>query len=392
MKMEDLISIIIPVYNAQDFLSECLESVINQTYENIEIILIDDGSNDNSATLCNQYAMQDKRIVFIRQENHGNTNARKNGLKIAKGKYILFVDADDFVKRDMTEVLYRAIKENDADIVLSNVIKCQSYGDFVIKNKIPEGTYDNMDEIIPNMFYFEDSKEFGVLPYLYAKLYKKEFIEEAFRTLSDEMQYAEDRAVMFWCMIHAKRAVFLNEEYYYYRIHDGSICTSNDEEFLIKLTRFYQYSKRLFETCKEKEHLLKQLDRYMMDGVIYGINRKIGLSQNDLILKYILNDNKLPASDKVILYGAGAVGRDYYKQLKRSKKVNLVAWVDQNSQKYIEEGLEVKPITEIAKLDFEYILVAVRRENLLENISKVLLEEYSVSSDKILWIQPDEIF
>ena len=107
--MNKLISIIIPVYNVEKYLEDCLNSVVNQTYKNLEIILIDDGSTDNSGKICDLYAKKDNRIVVIHKENAGVSSARNVGLKIAKGLYIGFVDPDDYIAEDMYEILYQNI-------------------------------------------------------------------------------------------------------------------------------------------------------------------------------------------------------------------------------------------------------------------------------------------
>lgn len=117
---EDLISIIVPVYKVENYLSKCLDSMICQTYKNIEIILVDDGSPDNSGKICDDYAKKDSRIKVIHKENGGLSDARNAGLKIATGKYIGFVDSDDYISVEMYEKLYNQAKKEDADIACCN--------------------------------------------------------------------------------------------------------------------------------------------------------------------------------------------------------------------------------------------------------------------------------
>ena len=114
--MNELISIIIPIYNVEKYLHCCINSVIRQTYKNLEIILIDDGSPDNCGKICDEYAKKDNRIKVIHKENGGLSSARNAGLDIAKGEYISFVDSDDYVAENFIEKLYKLCKENDADI------------------------------------------------------------------------------------------------------------------------------------------------------------------------------------------------------------------------------------------------------------------------------------
>lgn len=114
--MSDLISVIIPVYNVKEYLERSVESVLEQTYQNLEIILVDDGSTDGSADMCDAYAQRDGRVIVIHKENQGAASARNAGLDIAKGKYIGFVDSDDWVDAIMFEELYALLKETNADI------------------------------------------------------------------------------------------------------------------------------------------------------------------------------------------------------------------------------------------------------------------------------------
>lgn len=120
--MKDLISVIVPVYNVEDFLPMCLESIINQTYKNLEIILINDGSTDNSLNICKEYAKKDDRIVVKTQKNKGLSATRNKGIKLSHGKYIGFVDADDIISLNMYEYLYKAIIEENSQLSICNYI------------------------------------------------------------------------------------------------------------------------------------------------------------------------------------------------------------------------------------------------------------------------------
>ena len=116
--MEDLVSIIIPVYNTEKYLSKCLESVINQTYKNLEIILINDGSTDKSKEICESFAKKDKRIQILNKENSGVSSARNHGMRLAKGQYIAFIDGDDYAEENYIEELLKNLKQTESDCVL----------------------------------------------------------------------------------------------------------------------------------------------------------------------------------------------------------------------------------------------------------------------------------
>lgn len=148
LNYKQLISIIIPIYNTQQYLSRCLESVINQTYKNLEIILINDGATDNSLSICQKYKSKDSRIVLLNQQNSGQALARNNALDIAKGDYIAFIDSDDWVSLDYIQALYNHVFSYSADIAISATVGCnkQIKAAEIIPSNI--NIFDNNDAII----------------------------------------------------------------------------------------------------------------------------------------------------------------------------------------------------------------------------------------------------
>ena len=173
--MEDLISIIVPVYNVEKYIKKCIDSIINQTYKNLEIILVDDGSPDNCGKICDEYAEKDKRIKVIHKENGGLSDARNAGIKIARGCYIGFVDSDDWIDKNMYEKLYKTLKEKDADIACCKLIRYKNTIEKISKKfdgRIVE--YDQRQYI--KKFFKIDSQE--CVYYAWNKLYKRQVIDK----------------------------------------------------------------------------------------------------------------------------------------------------------------------------------------------------------------------
>lgn len=136
MKYCELITLVIPIYNIENYLGRCLDSVINQTYKDLEIILVNDGSTDNSLEICESYAKEDSRIKIINKNNGGLSSARNVGLDACKGDYVTFIDSDDWVSLDYIEILYKNIIDNNADISIINAIKVKSQNnDFTLKEQ-----------------------------------------------------------------------------------------------------------------------------------------------------------------------------------------------------------------------------------------------------------------
>ena len=149
MEENQIVSIIVPVYNSQEFIEECINSIINQTYRKLEIILVDDGSADNSLQICNDIAQTDNRIIVLSQSNKGVVNARRNGVRRATGKYIMFVDSDDYVDSDYVEDMMKISKENE--LVTSGI----SIGSKKVYDCINVGGYEvaGYSPVVKNMIY-----------------------------------------------------------------------------------------------------------------------------------------------------------------------------------------------------------------------------------------------
>lgn len=217
-KLMPLISIIIPVYNVEKYLSVCLDSIINQTYQNLEIILVDDGSTDSCGRICDEYALKDERVLVIHQQNGGLSAARNSGLDIAKGDYIGFVDSDDYIELDMYEVLLNFAKNNNLDVSM-----CSAYEVFPgkkVKKRIdcfPPFITENIDEIINEIFI---NKRGGVAVPVWCKLFKREVvIDKRFKL----RRFYEDVFFVFEWLSNTKRFGRISDYKYYYVQRKGSL-------------------------------------------------------------------------------------------------------------------------------------------------------------------------
>ena len=168
---ENLISIIVPVYKVEKYLSKCLDSIVCQTYKKIEIILVDDGSPDNSGNICEEYAAKDNRIKVIHKENGGLSDARNAGLKIATGEYIGFVDSDDYIEEDMFETMYKLIKMYDADI---SIVSYKEWKNGRVLNDMNSEELDLYNKVEAIRELLIDSK---IQSYMWNKLFKRQLFE-----------------------------------------------------------------------------------------------------------------------------------------------------------------------------------------------------------------------
>lgn len=236
---KDLISVIVPVYKVEKYLEKCIESVLKQTYTNLQIILVDDGSPDNCGKICDEYAKKDSRIEVIHKANGGLSDARNVGISKAKGRYIGFVDSDDYIKEDMYEILLNLIKKYDADVSICNLYDVID-GNECIRNKengIRE--YSRLD-ILKKVLLDKN-----IQSYAWNKLYKKE--------LFDEIKYPirkkyEDIGTTFYLFEKCNKIVVTSEPEYYYLKRADSLVNNVTESTILDYTEIiiqrYLYIKQ----------------------------------------------------------------------------------------------------------------------------------------------------
>lgn len=263
---KELVSIIVPVYNVEKYLRRCIDSIINQTYRNIEIIIIDDGSTDNSGKICDEYAKRDNRIKIIHQQNKGVSSTRNNGIEHANGKYITFVDSDDFIERKMIETIYNKIICENADIVICGV-KSIDENNNVINQSIntKENKFNNVNAIKVML----DEKLFYSV--CWAKLYKKKLFNNI--KFNPKIRIAEDMDVLYRVLYKSNKIVQIPERLYNWTNRKDSVTKEND---ISKWQDEIDVCENIIKFCKEN---CKEIENY-------AIKRYIRINKT-LILKNI---------------------------------------------------------------------------------------------------------
>ena len=224
-------SVIVPVYNVEKYLHKCVDSILSQTYTNFEIILVDDGSPDNCGKICDEYVQIDKRVKVIHKENGGVTSARQTGLNIAKGEYIAFVDADDWISNDFLSEFVTVLSLYDVDIVSCgyNVAKGSNVKQFPIKFR---SGYYNRNQIVKEIFpALIQSKDVKYFPHnLVTNIYKKEVLKLALSTLPHKIKVGEDLACITYCVYQSQALYIINKHLYFY-FHNGQSVTKRKKAF-----------------------------------------------------------------------------------------------------------------------------------------------------------------
>lgn len=269
--MENKISIIIPIYNASKYLKECLDSIINQTYSNLEIILIDDGSNDNSYDICKEYAKKDKRIILKKKNNEGVSATRNLGIEICTGKYILFIDSDDYCNENMIEkILYNF---QNYDLIIWGYNK-------IYKNKKVHYILPNKKKNIEDMIINDES----VGGYLWNKLFKTSIIKENNIRFDKDIHFCEDLLFVLSYIKNINSVSYINEELYNYRMRRNSVTFNFYNKKNVSILNAIEKIIKVINNTDNKE---KMKYKYLI--YYYKLKKYIN---NDNINKSIINSQK----------------------------------------------------------------------------------------------------
>ena len=256
MYANPLVSVIVPVYNSDPYLEECLDSIVNQTYRSLEIVLVNDGSTDSSNEIMTGYSMKDDRIVVISQPNRGVSAARNAGLRVAQGEYILFVDSDDTIRNDTVEILCRQALSTDSEIVIGNMCFC--YPDGEQRHFFKRITELCKQPSLSGVQCFSTLIEANIFPPMVVFYFTRRAFIQEHQLFFEEGIIHEDE---IWCaetLVYAPKVSVADFFHYFYRIRQGSIMRSDNRKFRIQ--SFFRVVK-LFEEfaagLQEKQEFVK---------------------------------------------------------------------------------------------------------------------------------------
>ncbi|WP_051207654.1 glycosyltransferase [Butyrivibrio sp. AE3006] len=267
------ISVIVPVYNVQQYISRCIDSIISQSYPNFEIILVDDGSTDLSGEICDSYAKKDNRIRVFHQKNMGLSAARNTGLDNAKGDLIFFCDSDDYIKSETLENMLKKMHRDHADIVACGMMKVGSQNELFTANE--HGVWSGHEAVIQMM------RTNNVCTVACNKLYKKELFD-GIRFPVDKMH--EDEATTYKLLYNSKIVSYTPEAYYQYFIRPDSTMGGKIDERGFFIVEAMEDRERYFENLKEKD-LIEHTQIALLDAIKYVYRN----SKNDEIKQILLN-------------------------------------------------------------------------------------------------------
>ena len=281
------ISVIVPVYKVEEYLNKCVDSIINQTYKNLEIILVDDGSPDSCGKICDEYAKKDNRIKVIHKENGGVSSARNIGLDVATGDYVGFVDSDDWIDIDMYELLIDISIKHNCDIA-----RC-TYRDY-IDNRFKEIKNDGKEIILNSDEAIKLILEPKINRGVWTTLYKCKTIKNV--RFSDKYKVCEDYIFNYYAMKQAEKIVIKNISKYVYVIRDKSLSnTYNGDNYILSIN----IAKEIYENEKNNKNLKFYALKSFTDECYLGISQV--LKSKELKYFWKIREIMFKYSNKILL-------------------------------------------------------------------------------------------
>ncbi len=315
--MQLKISVIIAIYNVEKYLEQMLESIFLQTYRNIEVIMVNDGSEDSSGILCDKYSKIDSRFICIHQINKGLVEARKTGVKNATGDYLLFVDGDDYIDKEYIEKLVNVVQKNNyPDVVVTGYKEVTVEDTRIVVQNAVSGKYigESLEELKQKALFTGNFYSQGITPAVWNKLFKSSFFREVGINVDSRITMGEDVALSYPLMSHAQSIIVDNSICSYnYRIVNNSMSRRIDSQYFLKINILYK------ELCRDINGVMKEsIDYYYIFVFLYGIKnlinqykgfrytlRGIRCAVQDSEIKKIITEKKIKydIDDEIVIEG-----------------------------------------------------------------------------------------
>lgn len=376
-----------PIYNTENYLNKCIESIVNQTYKKLEIILVNDGSTDSSRVICENWLKRDNRIRLVNKKNGGLVSARKEGVKLANGDYIGFVDADDYIETEMYSELYTNLIKSESDFVYGNRIREHEDGteiadDFnYISGEFELGIKAGVDFLKHYVFNDNNEKQMHKGGIVFA-LFRKKCICESYFRIPDDCSQGEDIICLTDLILTCKKMYLVNLKLYHYVERHTSLTHKASP---LKYLEDCRMVNQILQLCKNNsvyDLLIDNIEEYLNGKMIKNVDM-INPQVNCSLYRYPREDEL--SGKKVVLYAAGCVGRSYYYQFSNNSQINLILWVDSNSETI--KNSNVHSIKELNNYNYDFIVIAHTSKKIAEEIRQSLIN-IGINKEKILYRTP----
>lgn len=372
----DKIGIVVTVYNLEHYIEQCIRSIMEQKYQNLQIVIVDDGSTDRSGIICDALADEDSRITVIHQVNKGPIVARLKGVEQIESEYVTFVDGDDWIDENLYQDIINSGYLGKADMICFGIIRYCGPQDMYEETNIFHGGLYNTEEIdnriIPKLFWDIERQRYGIDPSLCSKIFKRSIVLEQLKEIQDLcIHYGEDIAVLYPLILKLNSMAIIVKGYYFHRLRKNNNTPSYiaDSLYFDKLFNLYKYLYKVFSEKRHKSNLIKQLDYFY----IYSV-RLAKIKYGDLAFEeaYIFPFDKVSKGSRIVIYGAGRVGQTFYNQLLKLEYCQIVGWVDRDADIYGRE--EITSVDSLQRMAFDYIVIAIEAKKTTDIVKKQLCD------------------
>lgn len=370
--MRELISVIIPVYNTEKYLRRSIESIIVQSYTDLEIILVDDGSSDSSGIICDEYASRDSRIIVIHKKNEGLVSARKTGLRLATGQYISYIDSDDWIEPNAYEGLADIVSSYSPEIIECNFVKEFKGVSAIRKTAFAEGLYsrDEFIKEISEIMSQDPPFRYALNSTLCSKIIRKSFLEKFQYDVDDSIQLGEDFAVSMQMFAKVENIYFTSKAYYHYCVRERSMAY---DDTLAKYDVYKGLATFLLHKVDQSNPIITQYLVYRLFDVLFDYLTSIPETYfyDRLFFPFY---NKVPMGSRIIVFGKGLYAKNIIKIATQRRCLEIVDNVDSADFK--------QKTSVLLGNSYDYILVSIADGVIAEEIRRNLLS-VGISRERI---------
>ena len=296
------LSIVVPVYNVEKYLNQCVDSILGQSFTDFELIIVNDGSSDRSGSICDEYAQSDQRVTVIHTENHGVVTARRTGVERARGEYVAFVDSDDWIDLDFYRDIFEEAGETTPDILICN--RANSNGICIEATSFNCGYYNKSELqniVFQRMMYDIHSERYHIKPSLWDKVFRTDLIKEVYKGVDPIVTLGEDAVCTYPCIARANSLFFIeNKSFYHYRENHVSMVNNCDVHLLqrvcaLAINMNNQFSELPIFFNDQVQHFITYNGLYAAHQVLL-FNRNLRLHKRIQAVKNFFNDPVLSYS------------------------------------------------------------------------------------------------
>lgn len=372
------LSVIVPIYNVEKYVSKCLDSILNQSYKELEIVCVDDGSTDDSGIIADNYAFSDSRISVIHQNNYGLVAARKTGAKNCTGEYIINIDSDDWIEPNYIELFMNEIQDDIVDCVWSISYTKEFSEDNM---KVVCSRYSEHSQLIKSVYgVYKEAK--AVSHSLCGMVVKRELYCTVQMSIDDRISQQEDISFVTRLLAHSPNIKFIDNHGYHYYLRSNSMSHSDtyanqgSDEVLLMDTIDY-----LKNQAAKNSLLDKVLVNYTRVKMLHEYNNLQDYDKHTCLFPF----PNITIGSRIIIFGAGPIGRNIIRCVFETKKCIVEGWVDTYKAGMIEENVTIKSPKEISKMNYDYIVVAISDGHMINEVV-CDLENAGIDSNKIVHI------